>query len=108
MTREFLVRNRKYLTICSIHAEIKQIFARLESLNPSDYKSAADLNSMVQDIISHGIEYVDVATIMGQNMEDGLKRKNETYNYLDLESNALNDNLYEIYSDNNDIQNYKK
>ena len=86
---EYNVSEKRYTTICSIHEEIKNIFIKLNNLKSTSYNDSESLLKDVHNIISHGLDFVDVAFEMGTRMEHHLKRQRELDNYLGLNSTDI-------------------
>jgi hypothetical protein len=74
--QEYIIGNKSYYTICSIHDELKNIFKTINELNPKLYKDQNELYNKISDIIKFGIEFADIAKEMGCKMESGLRQKN--------------------------------
>ena len=86
---EYEVAGKRYTTICSIHAEIENIFNKLNNLKLTSYNDAESLYKDVHNIISHGLEYTEVAFQMGTSMENNLKYQREYGNFLGLNATDI-------------------
>ena len=73
--KKFIVDDKPYFTICSIHSEIQKIFTKIDSIKPWEYNTTYELYNEILKITKFGIDYSDVAKEMGQHMEDALNYK---------------------------------
>ena len=73
----YTLRNKGFLTICSVHNELDKIFKDIYDLKIDDYNTVKELYEKILTIISESIELVKIATDMGQRMENSLKVKKE-------------------------------
>lgn len=64
--RKYIINEKPYFTICSIHEEIRNIFRNISKINHIEYKNSKDLYDKILKIIEFGIDYSIVATEMGQ------------------------------------------
>ena len=91
--KEYLVNNKRYTTICSIHEELKDILRRLNRIQINNYENASALYLVVQEIISNGFEFIDIAFDMGTRMENALRARADMNNYLGINLDRLEENL---------------
>lgn len=73
---KYTINDKVYLTICSIHDEINEIFNRIKKINPNMTESPDELFNIILKEIKFGFELTEVAKEMGQKMEDGLRQNN--------------------------------
>ena len=95
--KKFHVNSKPYFTICSIHEEIRNIFRNILKIYPKGFQSSEDLYDEILKIIKLGMEFSNVASEMGQHMEDGLRReyRENTYSY----SNIYNSNQFSLFDE---------
>lgn len=91
--KEYIVNNKRYTTICSVHEELKDIIRRLNRIQITNYENASDLYLVVQEIISNGYEFIDIAFDMGTRMENALRSRADISNYLGINLDRLEENL---------------
>ena len=75
--RTYTINGEDYVTICSVHDKILNIFNALKEIG---------LHQEIIKEIENGIELVKVAKEMGQNMEAAIKYKNTVDGTLDFYS----------------------
>jgi len=92
--KKFHVNSKSFFTICSIHEEIRNVFRNILKIDPKSFQSSEELYKEILKIIELGMEFSNVATEMGQHMEDGLRREN-TYGY----SNIHNSNQFNLFDE---------
>ena len=91
--KSYLVNKDPYFTICSIHYKLLNIFQNIQKINPSEYKNPEELYQKVLEEIQYGIDFVNVALEMGQNMEDAIRFHKSVY-YGSIHTNIYNYNFY--------------
>jgi hypothetical protein len=96
--KKFHVNGKSYFTICSIHEEIRNIFRNILKIDFSNYKNAEELYIEILRVTELGMEFSNVATEMGQHMEDGLSReyRENSYGYY---SNIYNSNQFNLFDE---------
>lgn len=95
--KKFKVNGKPYFTICSIHEEIRKIFKNLLNINLQNFQSSEELYNEILKVIEYGIEFSNIASEMGQHMEDGLRKNldEETKFY----STIYNSNQFNLFDE---------
>jgi hypothetical protein len=73
--REYMVNNKPFTTICSVHNEVLEIISELLKIG---------LSNTIEDRLKYISELTSVAKEMGQNMEGALQTKGGFFYFPDI------------------------
>ena len=101
--KSYLVNKDPYFTICSIHYKLLNIFQNIQKINPSEYKNPEELHQKILDEIKYGVDFVNVALEMGQNMENAIRFHKTVYYGASL-VNIYNFNSYSYLNNDDNME----